>query len=215
MPEFGSRRGSLLVALAVLIPALAACSSVVPSSVSSWLGSKSGAADSNASAAYKPPANFECPSVTIRRGAGAFSLSANSAEPSASNVRYQFALGETARECQLIGPTVSMKVGVRGRVVRGPAGAPGQLDVPLRFAVVREGADPQTVVTKFHRLAITMPPNDANVPFSYVEEELSFPMPPRGIIDSYVVYVGFDPQSAEELDRKKPAPRSTRSRHRS
>jgi hypothetical protein len=216
MPEFWSRRSRLSVTLAVLGPVLGACSSAVPSmpSFSSLFGSgsNSAAAGSNAAAAYTPPANFECPGVSIRQGAGAFSMSANPAEPSATNLRYQFALGDTARECRLIGPMLSMKVGVRGRVILGPAGGPGQLDVPLRFAVVREGVEPKTITTKLQHLVVTIPPNDGNVVFSHVEDELTFPMPPGGQIDSYVVYIGFDPQGAQDLDKKKPAPKSARPR---
>jgi hypothetical protein len=213
MPELRSQPARLAAALAVLGTTLAACSSVTPSMPSFeslfGSGSRSAAANSNALAAYTPPANFECPSVAVRRGAATVSVSANPAEPSALNLRYQFSLGDTARECKLVGSMVSMKVGVRGRIVLGPAGAPGQLDVPLRLAVVREGVEPRTITTKLQRIPVLIPPNDGNVSFSHVEEELTFPMPPGSEIDTYVVYVGFDPQGAEEMDKSR-SPRSRR-----
>ena len=40
---------------------------------------------------------------------------------------------------------MTMKVGVEGRVLLGPAGGPGQVDIPLRMAVVQEGPAPKTV----------------------------------------------------------------------
>ena len=159
------------------------------------------------------PADFECPSVAIRRGASTLSFSANPAEPSATNLRYQISFGDNARECRL-GPenTVAMRVGVEGRIILGPLGAPGQVEVPLRIAVVHEGVSPKTVVTKLHSIPVTIPPDSTNVAFTHIEEELTFPMPRGNDIDSYIVYVGFDPAGARELDRKRPPARPARPR---
>jgi hypothetical protein len=131
------------------------------------------------------------------------------------NLRYQVGIGTTARECRLVGDMVSMKVGVQGRVVLGPAGGPGQIDVPFRFAVVQDSVPPKTIVTKLARISVTVPADDANVLFSHVEEDLTFPMPRAGAIDYYVVYIGFDPLGARELEKKKPAPRRPRPRRQS
>ena len=69
------------------------------------------------------PADFECPSVTVRQGASTLTFSANPAEPTAMNLRYQIGFGETARECRMApGNMLSMRVGVQGRVILGPAG---------------------------------------------------------------------------------------------
>ena len=46
-----------------------------------------------------------------------------------------------------------------------------------------------------------------NVVFTHVEEDVSFPNPPGSELDKYVVYVGFDPDSAE-AEKKKPPPRA-------
>src|SRR5258708_21464660 len=85
-----------------------------------------------------------------------------------------------------------MKVGVQGRIIVGPAGGPGQIDIPLRYAVVREGAGPKTIVTKFKRLPADVPSGQSNAVFSDVEETLSFPLPSRAELATYMVHVGFD-----------------------
>jgi hypothetical protein len=211
MPQLWSRRRGLLAALVLLGPALGGCSSGSLPSVSGWFGSSAPAAgDSNAVATV--PDNFECPAVTVRSGAAALSVSANPADNSALGLRYQLSLNETARECKLAGPTLIMKVGVRGRVIVGPAGGPGQVDVPVRFAVVREGVEPKTIVTKFLRIGVNVGQSDPSVPFSVIEDDLSFAFPRGAEIDSYVVYVGFDPVTAQEMDkgRRKPAPKPQR-----
>ena len=70
--------------------------------------------------------NFECPDVQVRQGAATMSASTNQAEPSALNMRFQISMGATARECRLLpGNILSMKVGMQGRVILGPEGAPG------------------------------------------------------------------------------------------
>ena len=71
----------------------------------------------------------------------------------------------------------------------------------MRWCV--EGPQPKTIVTKFKRLAVTVPPDQSNVQFVDVEEGLSFPMPPASELDAYVVYVGFD--EIGDKNEKKPA----------
>lgn len=197
-----SRKLSAALGFAAL--ALAGCSSPSLPSLPSWMGGSSAARDSNASAAL--PVNFECPSVEIRPGAGQLSVSANPAEPTAMNQRYQLAFAEMARECRLTGSDLTMKIGVRGRVVMGPAGGPGQVDVPLRLAVVREGIEPQTITTKFSSIPVQIGTGEPNVAFTHVEDNITFPMPRGSGIDSYVVYIGFDPVGAEELEKSKKKP---------
>ena len=45
------------------------------------------------------PASFDCPPVQVRNGASTLTSSANPAEPSAMNLRYQVTVTTTAREC--------------------------------------------------------------------------------------------------------------------
>jgi hypothetical protein len=71
---------------------------------------------------------------------------------------------------------------------------------------VQETIDTKVITTKLDRVAVTMPPNDSNVLFSHVSEGMEFAMPRGGDIDSYLIYIGFDP-SAAEPERKKPAPK--------
>ncbi len=202
------RRG--VVALALLGPLLGACSSPsLPSfSFSSMFGSGTAAGDANAATPLALPSNFECPSVTVRAGAATLTSSGDQAEPTAANLRYQVGISTAARECRMAAPNVvSVKVGIQGRAILGPQGAPGMIDVPIRYAVVFDTVPPRTIATKLERIQVTIPPGDSNVLFSHVVEGIEFPMPRAAEIDQYVVYIGFDPVAAQEMDRKKPAPR--------
>jgi len=157
-----------------------------------------------------PPAEVDCPSVAVRQGAATLSITEPGAEAGPMTTRYQVSIGQMARECAALGGMMTMKVGVEGRVLLGPAGGPGQIDVPIRMAVVQEGPNPKTVLSKFYKLAVAIPPGQTSVPFMHVEQDMSFPMPRGGDLDAYVVYVGFDPLSLStrpERPAKKPKKR--------
>jgi hypothetical protein len=148
---------------------------------------------------------IECPVVEIRSGTSTLSVNAAGAE-GATALRYQATLGRTARECTTHSGTLNIKVGIQGRIILGPGGGPGQLDLPLRYAVVKEGPEPKTIISKLNRVAVTIPPEQGNVPFTHVEDALSVPLPPQAELDAYVIYIGFDPQGAK-VQEKKPPPR--------
>jgi hypothetical protein len=147
--------------------------------------------------------DVECPGVDIRVGASTLNIAAKATQATAGDLRYQLSFGQTARECIVQSGTMTIKVGVQGRVILGPMGGPGLVDVPLRYAVVREGPEPKTIATRFKRLPITVAPEQSHVQFVDIEEGLSFPLPSSTELDAYVVYVGFD--EIGDKNEKKPA----------
>src|SRR5436853_6875033 len=86
---------------------------------------------------------FDCPGVEVRSGASTLAVGPPGAEATVTNMRYQASIARTARECPMLGATMTIKVGLQGRVILGPTGGPGQIDVPIRLAVVREGVEPK------------------------------------------------------------------------
>jgi hypothetical protein len=148
--------------------------------------------------------DLDCPSVEIRQGASTYAQSVEDNGSAALSLRYQANFVRFARECALHGGNVTLKVGVEGRVILGPAGAPGEVTLPVRLAVVKEGINPQTIWTKFYMVPVALAPGQENVAFTHVEEDVTFPMPPGNQFDQYVVYVGFDPNGAPPEPKKKP-----------
>jgi hypothetical protein len=153
-------------------------------------------------------ADVDCPFIDIRQGAA--TLTIPPPPPDGSNeamaLRYQGTFVRAARECKVLNGQMVMNVGVQGRVIVGPAGGPGQVEVPLRFAVVTAPtAGSRTVVTKLVRIPVTVP-NQDGATFTHIEEGLSFPLPPSAELANYVVYIGFDPiGAAAEEQQKRPA----------
>jgi len=154
-------------------------------------------------AAVSSLAESICPPVDVRAGASTLSVPPGNSDALA--LRYQGSIGELARECNVSGGVMRMKVGIEGRVLVGPAGGPGQLDMPLRYAVVKEGPEPKTVVSKFSKIQVAIPEGRPNVLFTHVDNDIAFPMPPGLDIEAYVVYVGFDPVGDKPQPAKKPA----------
>ena len=151
----------------------------------------------------------DCPVTDIRSGAS--TLPFNDARDATPNtLRYQATIARLARECVVRGTSMTIKVGVQGRVVVGPAGGPGQIEVPLRYALVQEGPEPKTILTKFYKFPVTIGEGQSNVPFLHVEEDITFNVPSRTALDNYIVYVGFDPAAAKEQPaRKTPAKKTS------
>jgi hypothetical protein len=146
----------------------------------------------------------DCPPVEYRLGAATLAVN-SSGESAALGLRYQGSFAQTARECQLRGGQLTIKVGVQGRIVVGPAGAPSQITIPLRYALVREGQEQKTIWTKLFTVPVTVPDGQLNVAFMHVEEEMTVPNPPPAELEAYVIYIGFDPDGAKE-PKPKPKP---------
>jgi hypothetical protein len=151
--------------------------------------------------------DVECPGVEVRTGAATLMIGSKpgEGEPSALDLRYQGTIIRTARECHVNAGVMTLKVGVEGRIITGPAGGPGNVDVPLRIAVVQEGPNPKTIASKFAKVPVTVTGEVDRVTFTHVDPDIAFPMPANvADIDAYVIYVGFDAMSLKP-EPKKPA----------
>lgn len=149
-------------------------------------------------------ADDDCPGATIRQGAGAW---AQNAGPGATNVRYQASIVQIARECALLGDTMTIKVGVEGRVLVGPKGGPGNVTVPLRIALVQEGPQPRPIISKFYAVNVNVPQGATQQSFTQVDDDLTFPLPADKNLERYIIYVGFDPQGAVPPAKTKAKPK--------
>ncbi len=169
----------------------------------------SGATQNGPQGVANAQSDVECPFLDIRQGAS--TLTIPPPPPDGGNeamaLKYQGTFVRAARDCAVVNGQMVMRVGVQGRVIVGPAGGAGQIEVPLRIAVVSAPLTaPKTVVTRLIRIPVTIGANDDNVDFTHIEEGLSFPVP-SAASDPYLVYIGFDPLAAAAQDQaKKPAP---------
>ncbi len=160
---------------------------------SQLFGSKSQEASTASAPSTQATENSDltCPSVAIRFGASTLSVGLPGKPASGSDLRYQGTITRTARDCNLQGGQITARIGIMGRIIAGPAGAPPTVDVPMRVAVVQEGAPEKVIVTKAFRTTVTM--EGENTEFSLVAEDVTYPTPTEAANDKYIFYVGFDP----------------------
>jgi hypothetical protein len=139
-------------------------------------------------------AELNCPPVTIRAGASTYLVGAPGQPAVGDNVRFQASITRTARDCTINNGEITGRIGIQGRVIAGPAGAPATIEVPMRVAVVQGGVSEKTIATKAYRTTVTMN-DEGSTPFTIIADDIVYPAPPVAIGDSYIFYIGFDPQA--------------------
>jgi hypothetical protein len=131
--------------------------------------------------------DINCPDVTVANGAAALRVGG----PENASVRYQFNIGDTARQCDPAGPgQAALKIGVAGQVVMGPAGAPGTFTAPVKITVTQLGGD-KLVFSQTYRAEATTDGVKAGE-FRIVTDPISLPMPTLQLADLYSITVGFE-----------------------
>jgi hypothetical protein len=148
--------------------------------------------------------DLTCPPVTVRAGASTYAVAAPGKQPVGNDLRFQATITKMARECSVNGGVITARIGIQGRVIAGPAGAPSSIQVPIRVAVVQGGVSEKTIATKAYQTTVNMTETGSE-PFTMVAEDLVYPAPSGALGDSYIFYIGFDPQSLKP-ERPAPAP---------
>ncbi len=120
----------------------------------------------------RPDDDLECPQVTIVGG----TLRAGAADN--QSVRNQLTINDVARECTNAQPGggFTLKIGVQGRVVLGPAGGPGTYSANLRMQVRRSG---NVVANRVARVSATVAQGQGGAEFVHVEENIIIPGGPN------------------------------------
>jgi hypothetical protein len=191
-------RFALVVGVAGLCSACSSVESIVPSGLIPRLPAEHTTAQANVAPSDKivklplRPEDLDCPSVDIEEGGA--SLRVGGAEN--ASVRYQFDIAETARECAPQGNSFSLKVGVSGHLLIGPAGSPGAFSAPLRITVRRE-SDQKPAYTKTYKIE-TDTAGAAEAQFQFVSEPIILPMAHSDLNNDYSIVIGFDNSHAAE-----------------
>lgn len=124
---------------------------------------------------------LECPQVQLQPGTEVIRREAAGADgPEA--LRWQASITKIARECSAAGGGVAVRVGVAGRVIEGPQGAPENLELPLRVAVREHG---EVTYSRLHTVRVTM--NAVAQDWAFVDEDVEVAAP-----DGADILVGFD-----------------------
>jgi hypothetical protein len=206
------RKSRLNIAVIVTALLVAACG-VAPSSASaqsltdrfkSLFGGKSDEpAQTAPTVSNEPESELNCPPVGIRAGASTYAVAAPGKEAVGNDVRFQVTITKTARDCTKVNGEITARIGIQGRVIVGPAGAPPSIEVPIRVAVVQGGIGEKVIATKGYKTTVALEGAE-NAPFTLVADDVVYPAPPVAAADSYIFYIGFDPQLVSQ-EKPKPA----------
>ena len=201
------------IALAATVVAGLGCGLVQPASAQSFTDRLKGlfGGKSDESSTGTDPQKVEqdtgdltCPPVSIRAGASTYAVGLPGKQAVGNDLRFQATITRTARECSVNGGQITARIGIQGRIIAGPAGAPTSVQVPMRVAVVQSGVNEKTIATKAYQTTVNMTETGSE-PFTLVAEDLVYPVPPGATGDAYVFYIGFDPQA---LKPERPPPRA-------
>jgi hypothetical protein len=166
-------------------------------------GGKSDEPSTTAPAESTEESDLTCPPVTVRAGASTMSIAAPGKQAVGNDLRYQAVISKMARECTINAGQITAKIGIQGRVIAGPAGAPPSVTVPIRVAVIQGGVGEKVIATKAYQTTVAMT-EGSSVPFVIVVDDLIYPAPPGALGDSYLFYIGFDPQGLKPEPKAKP-----------
>lgn len=151
-----------------------------------------------------PPANqlptddevfFVCPSVIVAEGGAAIRAQSG---PDSGSLRSQVSITTVARECTQAGKEggFTLKVGVEGRILVGPAGGAGSYGATLITQVLRNNA---IVARRTARVGGTIPSGQSGTDFSHVESNITVP-PGSGEVE---IIVGLSPGGGEPARRRR------------
>jgi hypothetical protein len=133
------------------------------------------------------PQDLDCPTVDVQDGAASLRVGGATNE----SVRYQFDLGQTARECDPVaGNQFSLKIGVSGHLLIGPAGQPGAYSAPLRITVRSESSQ-KPVYSKSYKIEANTG-TATETPFQFVSDPIVLPMTRTELREDYSILIGFD-----------------------
>ncbi|MDR3461265.1 MAG: hypothetical protein P4L76_02980 [Beijerinckiaceae bacterium] len=148
-----------------------------------------------------PPAESPsgCPAIVVLDGTGAQRIMVN-AEAGNQGLRYQYSIAEVARECHIDNNQMTIKVGVTGRVLLGPSGAPGGFKVPIRIAIVDEH-DQKPALSKLYQIDASIPAGQTATPYALVADSLVIPFGAGKTASDYSIKVGIDGVKADKTEK--------------
>ncbi|MBH0237143.1 hypothetical protein [Methylobrevis albus] len=129
-----------------------------------------------------------CPTVAVRDGTQVFTIYERGRDQDPKGIRFQANIGQMARECTDVGDSTIVKVGVAGRLINGPTGATGNVDLPLRVVLLRNGAE--VVYSQLFRVPASLAAGQGNVLWTHVADGIQIPADKRS--GTLQIYVGFD-----------------------
>ncbi|WP_371074466.1 MULTISPECIES: hypothetical protein [unclassified Sinorhizobium] len=139
-----------------------------------------------------------CPRVYMRDTTASYrsyAKGAKSGDP--QQVVFQASFADVTRQCTLSDTNLSITVVAQGRLVAGPAGGPGRVNLPIRISVVDGDNTLYSEVTNFEA---EIPAGAATAQFLFRKDGITIPGGAGGLAR---INLGFDEGPAKKTANKK------------
>lgn len=135
-----------------------------------------------------PAIATECPPIKVRNGGEALYYFGNGKAGNPRDLHYQAVIENQSRNCVVSNGLITVKMGMVGRVLLGPKGTEKTVNVPVRFAVERDGV---AVYSQKFDMPVAIDPATQTADFSKVIENVGIPYVGG---EDITIWVGFDPR---------------------
>lgn len=139
--------------------------------------------------AILPAIATECPPIKVRVGGEALFKYANNSRPDPRQLNYQAVIDKQSRNCVVSNGKITVKMGVVGRLLLGPAGNVQTAELPIRFAIERDGV---AIYSEAYQIPVSIPPSSQSADFVKVVENVEIPYLGG---EQITIWVGFDPRA--------------------
>lgn len=133
-----------------------------------------------------------CPGVTLRDGTAFFNSYAKGGQDDPAKLVHQSAITDVTRSCTRADGQMTIKVGVAGKVVVGPAGGAGTVNMPIRIAVIR---GTEVLYSQLHKNVVQVTDPSTATQFVFTVPNVVIPIPTARDIQ---IFAGFDDAPAKK-----------------
>lgn len=189
--ELAATRGAKLASMGAVALALSACSmgnmfapAASPSAMQTANPTQQELATASTNAL--PAIATECPPIKVRLGGEALFYYGKGKVGNAKDLNYQAVIEKQSRNCVVSNGLITVKMGIVGRLLLGPAGNQTNVNVPVRFAVER---DEVPLFSERYDIPVTITPPNQSEEFVKVVENVAIPYTGG---EQIVIWVGFD-----------------------
>lgn len=137
-----------------------------------------------------------CPQIFMRDQDAIYRTYAKGKKDDPQQVSFQASFGDYTRQCVLTDTDLTMTVVAQLRLVAGPAGAPGQVTLPIRITVVDGDTVLYSEVTNF---PTQIPAGSAATQVVFRKEGVKMPIGSGALVR---VNIGFDQGPAKKTGKK-------------
>ncbi|HVW94327.1 MAG TPA: hypothetical protein VHB74_17180 [Devosia sp.] len=133
-----------------------------------------------------PAIATQCPEIKVLPGAEALFYYSGGRTGDPNALHYQASFEKETRNCVVSNGLITVKMGVVGRVLLGPAGKETSVTLPLRFSVERNGTP---VFSDKYTVPVAIVPPAQSAEFVKVVDNVAIPYLGG---EDIVIWVGFD-----------------------